>query len=161
MEYVIGYVCDTFRKANIHDLNPDSLIALAERSYPESKIPVLFGPSSLSAAFAEEADDPSWSSAMEGRILDEVARQYANGLRYKRAQVECRTLTCVLLLSYVTAEKGAETGPLPDSLRQAGGFRSVIKSQKHIPVQTVDPESRMTRTEFVTGYLEMVFRAAR
>src|SRR5690606_38994865 len=88
------------------EADTDYLLAQAERSYPESKIPVLFGPSSLSESFATEVDDPSWSSQTESRILDEVADHYADGLRYKRAQVECRTATCVLLLSYVAAPEG-------------------------------------------------------
>ena len=147
------------------EADTDYLLAQAERSYPESKIPVLFGPSSLSESFATEVDDPSWSSQTESRILDEVADHYADGLRYKRAQVECRTATCVLLLSYVAAPEGANPAvrSLQESLREDVGFTSAIKSEKTVMVQKVDaaPDGGMVRMTGVLAYVEIVLRAAR
>lgn len=149
--------------AYAQETDAGSLIAAAERSFPESKIPALFGPGSLSAAFAEEAEDPSWSSATEERILDEIASQYADGLRYKRAQVECRTSTCVLLLSYVAPPQrtDASVRSLRESLREEVGFASAIASQKTVMVQTQDVGSTMIRTTPVSAYVEIVLKAAR
>jgi hypothetical protein len=140
-----------------------SLLAAAERSFPESKIPVLFGPNALSSAFAAGADDPAWSAETESRILDEVARQYAGGLRYKRAQVECRTSTCVLLLAYVMAQKGMDGSvrALEESLRKEIGFASAIKSEKTVMVQVPRSETRMIETTGVSAYVEIVLRTAR
>jgi hypothetical protein len=157
----LGAVVIVACSALAQETDSASLLAAAERSFPESKIPVLFGPNALSSAFAAEADDPAWSAETESRILDEVARQYAGGLRYKRAQVECRTSTCVLLLAYVMAGTDGSVRTLEESLRKEIGFASAIKSEKTVMVQVPRSETRMIETTGVSAYVEIVLRTAR
>jgi hypothetical protein len=52
-------------------------------------------------AFATEGIDPSWSSAREAEILGEIGQM--TGLQLVTVQVECRTSTCRLQLTYGVA----------------------------------------------------------
>jgi hypothetical protein len=144
-------------------LSAEEILADAERAYPESRIPVLFGPGSDSAAFAAEVDDPSWSGDMEERIYAEIANEQARGLVLRRSDVQCRATTCAMLLVHVADRGEGSVGHLVDTIRQQFGFAGLSQSSKEIPLQfSEETESGVVvRTWFLNGYVEVLLMAGR
>jgi hypothetical protein len=144
------------------DLAPQEILAEAERVYPDSKVPALYGPGTASYSFAGEVEDREWSSEMESKILMNVEFEQRNGLVLRRAEVECRTSTCAILLIHAAERGEGSVGNLISSLRDTYGFTGVTTSGIEIPM-TIDAqveERRAVRTWFMYGYAEVVLTGA-
>lgn len=93
----------------------------------------LFGPGTLSAVFAEQPVDTDWARATEARIAGEIEKQPWPGLT--RAEVECRSSICALLLVY--SGGGDVESELKESLRKALGFVGIRSARKTLPGSTI------------------------
>lgn len=142
------------------ELSSREFLAMAERVYPDSKAPDLFGAGSASSMFAGEPEDPRWSSEMEARILVALEQERNQGLLFRRAEVECRTATCALLLIHAQNRADGSVGDLIKSLRESFGFSGVSVSEKEIPMQVTTAKG-FTKTQFMLGYVEVLLAAAR
>lgn len=142
------------------ELTSGEFLAMAERVYPDYKAPDLFGEGSASSMFAAEAEDPVWSSEMESRILVALEQERKQGLILRRAEVECRTSTCALLLIHARNSADGSIGDLVKSLRESLGSTGVSVSEKQIPMQVATSEG-YTKTQFMFGYVELLLTVAR
>ena len=130
------------------DISPREVLAMAEFSYPSADVPSLFAPGTASAAFSEEPEDRRWSADMEAQILLEVSEAQTQGLVLRRADVECRTSSCALLL--VHASPTSAVKDLIAALRENLDFGAVGTSDKNVPI------ARNGTTQFVLGHSEIV-----
>jgi hypothetical protein len=131
------------------------LLAQAERTYPDSKAPKPFSTGSVSSPYAGEPEDRIWSAEMEARILAEIEIERDQGLIIRRAEVECRSTTCgVLLVHAVNAEEGS-IGDLLKAFRDSLGFVGVSKSETEIPLQQTTSKGAV-RTRFISGYVDVL-----
>jgi hypothetical protein len=130
-------------------------LAHAERVFPESKAPRPFGAGSLSSAYSTEAVNSAWSADMEARIFAEIDRARDNGLRLRRAEVECRTNTCAVLLVHATGSGEGTVRNLLKSFRSTLGFGGVTKEEASVPLQYSTPDG-VTRTSFMSGYVDVL-----
>jgi hypothetical protein len=136
------------------------ILTESEYSYPSAKAPVPFSPDSAASGYAAEPEDRFWSPAMEARILEEVEKERSQGLVVRRADVECRSSTCVVLLVHATSNGSEGTmSDLIDNLKQNLGFASVSTAERAIPLVLNDGSdtTRSARSStFVSGYFEIV-----
>jgi len=139
--------------------DPSEILAEAERVYPESKAPALFAPGSGSAPYAVEPEDEIWAPETESRILAELQQERDQGLIIKRAEVECRSSTCALLLIHVANRAEGSVDDLADALRRNLRFAGVSQTSTRIPMQERTGDGRRT-TWFMLGYVEIVLTGA-
>ena len=134
------------------------ILAAAELAYPDAKAPELFGPGSASEAYAFEPEDPDWSAEREARILAAVDVERERGLIFRRAEVECRSSTCALILIHATGRGDGSVGGLATRLRDSLGFAGMTLSEVEVPVQRTvrSGTSSRTRTWFLKGYSEIL-----
>jgi hypothetical protein len=137
------------------------ILTEAERVFPDAKVPELFGPGAASASYAEEAEDRNWSADMEARILAAVEQERDQGLIIRRAEVECRTSTCALLLIHAANREEGTIADLKTTLRDSLGFSGVSMTSKEIPMVRGEPTASGGRTTwFMSGYVELILFGA-
>lgn len=144
-------------------LSAEEILADAERAYPESAIPALFGPGSDSERFAVELEDPSWSIGMEEKIHAEIAKEQERGLVLRRSDVQCRTTTCAMLLVHAASRGEGSVEHLLASLKEQFNFAGVSRSGREIPlhVREETETGEVIRTWFMSGHVEVLLMAAR
>jgi hypothetical protein len=85
---------------------------------------------------------------MEASILLQLDKAREQGLLLRRADVECRSTACALLLVHATP--AAAVRDLTNTLRQSLGFAGISTAEKNIPLV------KDGSTSFILGYAEIV-----
>lgn len=124
------------------------ILTSAELVYPSSEIPGLFSAGTTSSRFAGEPEDRAWASDMEAQILLKIQQAREQGLIYRRADVECRSTMCAVLLVHAAPTQAVKD--LTMFFRDSLGFTASNTSDKNLPLQ------RDGLTKFILGHSEIV-----